>query len=321
MPLLLQSKQCALRLPCGPIPTRIPLFPGRFLRLSIWGTLQQGRAALAQLVGTAHRRDGSVVPWRCAKRCAVQLRANQKQCLSVTFGGTARDGVDFVWQSEAVYAQIGVEVQGHGSFYIDGFEVTDVTAAVLADEEGAVAVTEFGAVGDGAADCTIAFEAANAAAQGGRTLVVPPGKYRLTRSVTIDAPICFRGQVVMPELAVLILRQNLDLTTYCSAFGIQERGFKKTMQALLAGPNGAVLDLCNQRICLSVPIDAQALVPRRTFVKGARSMCNGVFVRADPDEDKPLLDFSGFTTVQDFELQDVTLDGVAKAQAIIWPQG
>lgn len=93
-------------------------------------------------------------------------------------------------------------------------------------------VTQFGARGDGSADDTAAFEAAIAAAAlSGRRLRIPPGRYRITRTLEINRGIQLVGDGV--ERAVLLAmvgRSRPAILVHAketdSIIGIRISGFK-----------------------------------------------------------------------------------------------
>ena len=58
-------------------------------------------------------------------------------------------------------------------------------------------VRDYGAIGDGVADDSAAFDAANAAANG-RSILVPRGTFHLNNDVTLDAKVHFEGKVTVP---------------------------------------------------------------------------------------------------------------------------
>ncbi|RSV14205.1 hypothetical protein CA236_16745 [Sphingomonas sp. ABOLG] len=70
-------------------------------------------------------------------------------------------------------------------------------AAASSSDQGDIQVTQFGARGDGTADDTAAFERAiRAASEQGRKLRIPAGRYRITRTLTINRGIRIEGDGV-----------------------------------------------------------------------------------------------------------------------------
>ena len=86
-------------------------------------------------------------------------------------------------------------------------------------------------MGDGVADDLAAFNAADDAAAG-KIVLVSPGTYYLSNSITFDNPVQFEGTVTMAEASRLVLRRNFDLPSYSAAFGGELAGFKRAVQAL-----------------------------------------------------------------------------------------
>ena len=191
-------------------------------------------------------------------------------------GTGTRPGVDLAWDDRITAAHVGLDLTGAsgGVVRIDDFRVEDVTGAFLRDLMDLVDVRDFGAVGDGAADDTAAFEAADAAAAG-RTLVVSEGTYRLTENVTIGAPIRFVGTVTMPRDKRLALVRSFDLPTYADAFGDEQEGFKRAIQALFDFSDHDTLDMKGRRVELTEPLDVQAAVATRTSSANQRKIANG----------------------------------------------
>ena len=206
--------------------------------------------------------------------------------VSAIVGAGARNGVDMVWGSEALYGHFGLDLTGPngGVVRIDDIVIEDITSAFLRDILAVVDVRDYGAIGDGTSDDSAAFDAAIAAANG-RTVLIPAGTFRLMNGVTFDVPAKFEGQVSMPADAVLTLRQNFNFTSYLEAFGDEEQAFRKAFQALLTNADHESLDLNGRKISVSGEIDMQAAVPARTEFNTRRVIRNGQIEAVGSDWD------------------------------------
>ena len=180
--------------------------------------------------------------------------------VSAIVGTGARPGVDMVWPLSVAFAHFGLDLTGPtgGVVRIDDIIIEDVTSFYTSDILGVVDVRDFGAVGNGTTDDRPAFAAAIAAA-GTRSLLVPEGAYFIGSDLTIPLPVEFRGTLNMPENAVLILHRNFDFPSYASAFGNDEVGFRKGLQALFHSNAHTTFDLMGRRVLLSAPVDVFAL--------------------------------------------------------------
>ncbi|MEM0977139.1 MAG: glycosyl hydrolase family 28-related protein [Pseudomonadota bacterium] len=196
--------------------------------------------------------------------------------VSAIIGGGSRSGVDMKWGSDALYGHFGLDLTGAtGSVVrIEDITIEDVTSFFLRDMIGIVDVTDYGAVPDGITDCVAAFEAADADA-GGRTIFVPEGLFYLGNTVTLAHPVTFQGTVTMPVGAQLLLTRSFDFPSYADAFGNEELGFKKALQALFNFTDHDTLDLKGRRIELSGPVDVQASVDNKTQYATRRVLRNG----------------------------------------------
>jgi hypothetical protein len=143
-----------------------------------------------------------------------------------------------------------------------------------------VDVRDFGAIGDGVADDSDAFKAADAAANG-RTVMVPEGAYLMQSSVTMESPVRFQGRIIQAPEFRFILQRDYDYDTYLAAFQNEELAFKKAYQALINFADHDSLDLCGRRVLLTEPVDMQAADPTRTRFETRRVIRNGQFQPAD----------------------------------------
>ncbi len=196
--------------------------------------------------------------------------------VSAIIGSGARNGVDMPWGSEAIYGHFGLDLTGPngGVVRIDDIEIEDVTSVFLRDMISLVDVRDFGAAGDGTTDDSLAFTAANAAANG-REILVPAGVFHLADDVTLTEPVRFEGTVTMPTAKMLLLTKSFDLPSYIDAFGDEELGFRKAFQALLNNADHDSLDMCGRKVTVTGPIDMQAAVPNKTSYATRRVIRNG----------------------------------------------
>lgn len=198
--------------------------------------------------------------------------------VSAIVGAGVRGGVDMAWGLDAVYGHFGIDLTGSngGSIRIDDIQIDDVSSYFLADSIGIIDVRDYGAIGDGVTDCSDAFEAADAAANG-RKILVPEGTYLLENTVTLIHEAIFQGTMTMDDDVRLALRREFHLNSYIDAFGDEVLAFKKAFQALLNFSDHDSLDLCGRRIELYGPIDMQAAVDNKTTSEVRRVIRNGQF--------------------------------------------
>lgn len=171
-----------------------------------------------------------------------------------------RTGVDLAWTTEVAYAHVGLDLIGAngGVVRIDDIVVEDVTNIFIRKLMDWVDVRDYGALGNGSTNDSVAFLAADADAAG-REILVPSGVFRLTSDVTINSRIRFEGTVSMPENRKLTLTRNFDLDTYGQAFGSEFEGFRRALQALFYFTDHVTLDLSGRRVDMIEPIDVAAL--------------------------------------------------------------
>ena len=255
---------------------QIPMQPGLYLQVTVRVKCISGAFPAVRIAGWAGRSNGTNVPGVVQNGPAVQLdQYGEVVELRAIIGAGARGGVTMAWGVSAVYGHIGLDLTGPngGVVRIDDVEIEDVTGIYLRDIFDAVDVRDYGAVGDGVADDTAAFDAADAAAQG-RTITVPAGTYRIAGNLTIENPIRFQGTVVQPDNVRLALTRNYDLDSYTSAFGSELVGFKKALQALFYFTDHVAFDLSDRRVDLVEPIDVAAICGLTTFAQ-RRFLTNG----------------------------------------------
>ncbi len=198
--------------------------------------------------------------------------------ISAIVGSGLRGGVDMVWGTTPIYGHFGLDFTGPtgGLVRIDDIVIEDITSAFLRDMMDWVDVRDYGAIGDGVADDSAAFLAADTAAAG-REVLVPAGTYHLANHVSMTNPVRFEGTVTMPDAKRLILMGNFSLTPYVEAFGDEVLGFRKAFQALLNYSDHESLDMDGLRIELSAPIDMAAAEGSKTTFEVRRVIRNGQF--------------------------------------------
>jgi hypothetical protein len=255
---------------------QIPMQPGLYLQVKVRVKCLSGALPSVRIAGWAGRSNGTNVPGVVQAGPSVPLtQYGQVTELRAIIGAGNRGGVTMAWGANATYGHIGLDLTGPngGVVRIDDIEIEDITAIYLRDIFDAVDVRDYGAVGNGIADDTAAFDAADNAAQG-RTITVPAGTYRIAGNLTIENPIRFQGTIVQPANVRLALTRNYDLDTYTSAFGDELTGFKKALQALFYFTDHVALDLSDRRIDLIEPIDVAAIAGLTTFAQ-RRFLTNG----------------------------------------------
>ena len=127
--------------------------------------------------------------------------------------------------------------------------------------------------GNGVADDTAAFAAADLAAAG-RSVLVSAGTYFLAGTVTFENAVRFEGTVSMSAASRLICRRNYDLDTYAAAFGSELEGFRRALQSLFYFNDHVTLDLSGRRVLLTAPIDVAAISGQTSFAQ-RRVLTNG----------------------------------------------
>lgn len=259
---------------------RTPIEPGCYLEVKVRLKALSGNLPSVRVAAYAAQSGGAPVPGVVTQGAITPLTTYGEVVeVSAVVGIGNRAGVDFIWGAGADYGHFGIDLLGQngGIVRVDDIEITDVSSRFLGDIVATVDVRDYGAIGDGVADDTAAFDAANRAADD-RTVLIPEGTFRLTDSITFDKPTKFVGTVTMPTEAVLLLRRNFDLPNYIQAFGSEELAFRKAFQALLNNSDHESLDLGGRKVALTEPIDMQAAVPNRTRYETRRAIHNGQLI-------------------------------------------
>lgn len=258
-----------------------PILPGCYLRIRARVKAMSGNLPAVRIAGWAGGAGNAHVAGVVETGPSVQLTAYGKvETVEAIVGTGARGGVDMSWGTAALFGHFGLDLTGPngGVVRIDDIEIEDVTSVFLRDLIDWVDVRDYGAKGDGVTNDAAAFEAADAAALvSGRSVLVSAGSHFLDADVTFEAPVRFEGTVTMPADRRLSLTRSFDLPSYAAAFGSEEEGFKRAVQALLNFVDHDSLDLCGRRIEVTAPIDMQAAVNNKTTFATRRVIRNGQF--------------------------------------------
>lgn len=254
-----------------------PLVPGAYLRISARVKAMSGNLPTLRVGAWAGNAAGAVAGVPLAGPQVTLAAYGAVATVSAIVGVGNRRGVDLAWGAAPTYGYFGLDLTGPngGVVRIDDIlieDVTDIFARKLMDW---VDVRDYGARGDGISDDRAAFAAADAAAVAqGAQLLVSSGSYALPGSVTLNAPVRFEGQLAMPDTARLSLTRSYDLTSYEAAFGGEEAGFRRMLQALFAFTDHSVLDLGGRQVQLSAPVDVAAVAGIDSF-QTRRVLTNG----------------------------------------------
>ena len=245
----------------------VPILPGVYLRVRARIKVMSGLFPSIRVAGWAGSAVGAHV---------TGLDETGPEILPATYGrvyevsaivGTGnRTGVDMQWGGSTVYGHFGIDLLGSngGIVRVESIEIEDVTSVFHRNLMGWVDVRDYGAVGDGVTDDTLAFEAADADANG-RELVVSPGVYFLGETVTLSSRCRFEGRVVMPSNKRLQLTNRFDLPIYIDAFGDEVEGLKRALAALFNFSGHESLDMKGRRVQLTAPLDLAAIAGKTGY--------------------------------------------------------
>ena len=254
----------------------IPFEPGLYLRVTIKVKAMSGALPAVRIAGWAGNSSGANVTAAQQTGPATQL-ASYGQIVTVTaiIGSGNRTGVDMIWGLAPVNGHFGLDLTGPtgGVIRIEDVVIEDVSDIFFSVRFNWVDVRDYGAVGNGVTDDLAAFNAADNAAAG-KTVLVSPGAYFLSASMTFDNPVEFEGRITMPANAILAARRNFNLDTYTAAFGTELAGFKRALQALFYYTDHVELNLSGRRVELDGPIDVAALAGLTSFAE-RRVLRNG----------------------------------------------
>ncbi|MEO6300745.1 MAG: glycosyl hydrolase family 28-related protein, partial [Paracoccaceae bacterium] len=254
----------------------IPIEPGLYLRVTCKVKAISGPLPAVRIAGWAGSSSGANVIAAQQTGPSVQL-AGYGEVVTVTaiIGSGNRTGVNMVWGLSPVNGHFGLDLTGPtgGVIRIEDVVIEDVSDIFFSVRFNWVDVRDYGAVGDGVTDDLAAFNAADNAAAG-KTVLVSPGNYWLSASMTFDNPVEFEGTLAMPTSAILSSRRNFNLDTYTAAFGTELAGFKRALQALFFYTDHVELNLSGRRVELDGPIDVAALCGLTSFAE-RRVLRNG----------------------------------------------
>ncbi len=196
--------------------------------------------------------------------------------VSAIIGTGDRTGVDMVWGTEPVFGHFGLDMTGDNGAVvrIESVVIEDKTDIFHRKLMGWVDVRDYGAIGDGITDDRLAFLAADADSQG-REVVVSEGTYYIGSSLTLNSPMRFEGQLLMPSTARLLITSNFEYKTYEAAFGNEREALIRALAALFNFTDHDSLDLGGRRIQLDSPIDVHAAVGNKDNFGNRRVIRNG----------------------------------------------
>ena len=253
-----------------------PMQPGLYLRVTVKIKAVSGNLPSVRIAAWAGNIGQTNVTTAPQTATPVALTTyGQVVTVSAIIGAGNRQGVNLVWGTAPVYAYIGLDLTGAngGVVRIDDIVVEDITEAFYRNLMDWVDVRDYGAVGNGVADDTAAFAAADLAAAG-RTVLVSKGTYFLAGTITFENAVRFEGTLTMAAASRLICRRNYDLDTYAAAFGSEVEGFKRALQSLFYFNDHVTLSLSGRRVLLSAPINVAAVCGLTSFNE-RRVLTNG----------------------------------------------
>jgi len=256
---------------------QVPVLPGLYLRVTAQIKVLSGALPAVRIAGFAANSGGGAVSGVTAQGPSVALDQFGKVfTVSAIIGTGPRGGVNMDWAGVA-YGHLGLDLTGAngGVVRIDDIRIEDVTAFYLRDMMDWVDVRDHGAVGNGVTDDRPAFlAAASEAASKGVSMLVSEGSYFIGSSLTIEVPVRFQGSLVMAEASRLQLSRSYDFPTYAAAFGDDDLGFRKGVQALFHYTDHVHFDLCGRRVRINAPVDVAALAGMTGFAQ-RRQIRNG----------------------------------------------
>ncbi len=260
-----------------------PILPGCYLQVTIRFKVLSGLFPSVRVAAWAGGPGGAHV---------TGLNETGPEVLPDTYGriytvsaiiGTGdRTGVDMVWGTEPVFGHFGLDMTGDNGAVVrvESVVIEDKTDVFYRKLMGWVDVRDYGAIGDGITDDRLAFLAADADAQG-REVVVSEGTYYIGTSLTINSPIRFEGQLLMPGYARLLITSNFEYKTYEAAFGNEREALTRALAALFNFTDHESLDLGGRRIQLDSPIDVHAAVGNKDNFGNRRVIRNGQLEATD----------------------------------------
>lgn len=253
-----------------------PVQPGLYLRVTVKIKAVSGNLPSVRIAAWAGNIGETNVVSAPQTGASVALTSyGEVVTITAIIGAGNRTGVDLVWGTVPVYAHIGLDLTGSngGVVRIDDIVVEDATDVFHRNLIDWVDVRDYGALGNGVADDTAAFAAADLAALG-RSVLVSKGTYFLAGTVTFENAVRFEGTISMAAASRLICRRNFDLDTYAAAFGTVLEGFRRALQSLFYFNDHVTLDLSGRRVLLTGPLDVAALSGLTSFTEH-RTLANG----------------------------------------------
>ena len=188
-----------------------PLEPGMYLQITARVKAISGNLPTVRIAGWAGDSTLSNISTVTQTGSETSITAyNDVVEVSAIVGSGERGGVDMPWGTSAVYGHFGLDLTGSngGTVRIDDIEIEDVTSYYLNENLASINVEDYGAVGDGTTDCSSAFIAADAAANGKRILV-PDGTFYLSQSITMVNEVFFEGTISQADGETFILQKRL----------------------------------------------------------------------------------------------------------------
>jgi len=254
-----------------------PVLAGCYLKVSARVKAMSGTLPSVRIAGWAGASGGVHVAGVVETGVTTTLTTYGKVVEVWAIIGTGkRSGVHMVWGPTSVFGHFGIDLVGAaGSVVrIEDVKIEDATHVFYRKLMDWVDVRDYGAVGDGVTDDSAAFVAADNAAIG-REVLVSEGSYYLASSVTLNSVTRFSGTITMPNAAIFALTRNYDLPSYVAAFGDEELGLKKALQALMNYTDHESLDMGGLRVTLRAPLDVHAAVGNHDTFSNRRVLRNG----------------------------------------------
>jgi len=254
-----------------------PLLPGCYLQVKIRFKVLSGLFPSVRVAAWAGAPGGSHVAGLVETGPAILPNTYGRIYeVSAIVGSGDRTGVDMVWGTGAVFGHFGLDMTGDNGAVvrIESVVIEDKTDIFHRKLMGWVDVRDYGAVGDGITDDRLAFLAADADAQG-REVVASEGTYYIGSSMTLNSPVRFEGQLLMPSTARLLITSNFEYKTYEAAFGNEREALTRALAALFNFTDHESLDLGGRRIQLDSPIDVHAAVGNKDNYGNRRVIRNG----------------------------------------------
>ena len=255
----------------------VPILPGCYLEVTARVKAISGPLPSVRIAAWAGTAGGGHVTGLDEQGDALLLDTyGRVETIRAIIGTGERTGVDMVWGNQAVFGHMGIDIEGDNGAVVrvESVEVRDVTSYFHRTLMDWVDVRDYGAVGDGITDDALAFEAADAAANG-RNIVVPAGTYFLGKNITMLHRCRFEGTVLQAAGDRFILREDYDYSSYVEAFGDETLALKKAIQALFHFADHESLDLCGRRVDLDGPVDVHAAVANIDNFSARRAIRNG----------------------------------------------